>query len=79
MNNLDYKKLSSTVLTIAKEAGEKILQIYDESDIGISYKDDNSPLTKADKAANDIIECGLKKLTPSIPILSNLSNAISTA
>ena len=70
MNNLDYKKLSNTVLEIAKEAGEEILQIYDENDVGISYKDDNSPLTKADKAANNIIECGLKKLTPSIPILS---------
>ena len=70
MNNLDYKKLSNTVLDIAKEAGKEILKIYNKADIDITYKDDNSPLTLADKASNDIIEEGLKQITPTIPILS---------
>ena len=70
MNNLDYIKLSNTVIGIAKEAGKGILNIYNGVDLGITYKDDNSPLTLADKASNDIIEKGLKKLTPTIPILS---------
>ena len=70
MNNLDYKKLSSTVLDIAKEAGRGILNVYNGTDLGVTYKDDNSPLTIADKASNDIIEKGLKELTPTIPILS---------
>ena len=67
---LDYKKLSNKVLEISKEAGLEILKIYNNADLGITYKDDDSPLTLADKASNDIIEKGLKELTPSIPILS---------
>ena len=70
MNNLDYKKLSNTLLNIVKEAGKEILKIYNKADIDITYKDDNSPLTLADKASNDIIEKALKELTPTIPILS---------
>ena len=70
MNKLDYNTLSNTVLQIAKAAGKEILSIYNQSDVGISYKDDNSPLTLADKASNDTIEKELKKITPSIPILS---------
>ena len=70
MNTLDYKKLSSTVLEIAKQAGKEILEVYNKADLGITYKDDNSPLTLADKASNDIIEKGLKQITPTIPILS---------
>ena len=70
MNKLDYNILSSSVLDIAKEAGKEILNIYNKSDVGVSYKSDNSPLTLADKASNDVIEKKLKKLTPSIPILS---------
>ena len=70
MSKLDYNILSNTVLEIAKKAGQEILNIYNQSDVGISYKDDNSPLTLADKASNDVIEKELKKLTPSIPILS---------
>ena len=58
-------------LEIAKKAaikaGEKILQIYGEN-FSVSYKEDKSPLTIADKQANDIIESDLLKTN--IPILS---------
>ena len=55
-NDLDYKKLSDTILDIAKESGKEILKIYNKTDIDVTYKDDNSPLTLADKASNDIVE-----------------------
>ena len=67
---LDYINLATSILSIAKNAGIEILKIYDKSDLGITYKDDNSPLTLADKASNDTIEAALKRLTPDIPILS---------
>ena len=70
MNTLDYNNLSNTVLSIAKEAGKEILKIYNKRDLGVTYKDDKSPLTLADKASNTVIEKGLKILTPTIPILS---------
>jgi 3'(2'), 5'-bisphosphate nucleotidase len=57
------------IVSIAKEAGDAIMQIY-KQDFEVEYKKDNSPLTFADKKANDIIEDGLNKLSVSLPILS---------
>lgn len=63
---------SSDLLNIsihaALEAGEEIMKIYDTDDFQIEIKADLSPLTIADKRANDIICQFLSKT--SIPILS---------
>lgn len=39
----------------------------------VQIKDDNSPVTAADLAANQVIELGLRQLTPDLPILSEES------
>jgi 3'(2'), 5'-bisphosphate nucleotidase len=57
------------IVTIAKEAGNAIMQVY-KQDFEVEYKQDNSPLTLADKKANDIIEDGLNQLPVNLPILS---------
>mgnify|MGYP004006782633 FL=1 len=57
------------IVAIAKEAGDAINQIYSQ-DFEVEYKQDNSPLTIADKKANDIIENGLNQLSVNLPILS---------
>ena len=57
------------IVTIAKEAGSAIMQVY-KQDFEVEYKQDSSPLTLADKRANDIIEDGLNQLSISFPILS---------
>ena len=57
------------IVTIAKEAGNAIMQIY-KQDFKVEYKQDSSPLTLADKKANDITEDGLNRLSVSFPILS---------
>jgi 3'(2'), 5'-bisphosphate nucleotidase len=57
------------IVAIAKEAGNAIMQIY-KQDFEVEYKRDNSPLTLADKKANDIIEDGLNQLSVNFPILS---------
>ena len=58
-------------LSIAKkaaiEAGLEILKLYQQK-VDVEFKKDSSPLTIADKKANDIIEKYL--LTTNIPILS---------
>lgn len=62
------------VITIAKEAGEAILDIYHASqDVEISRKDDDSPLTKADLSAHHIIIDALKELDPDTSIISEES------
>ncbi len=58
------------LIGISKEAGKAILKVYNSDDFGTEIKSDNSPLTKADKASNAIIEKRLKEHFPDIPILS---------
>jgi 3'(2'), 5'-bisphosphate nucleotidase len=57
------------IVAIAKNAGDAIMQVYKQN-FEVEYKQDNSPLTLADKKANDIIEDGLSQLIVSFPILS---------
>jgi 3'(2'), 5'-bisphosphate nucleotidase len=65
LNQIDIQD----IVTIAKEAGNAIMQVY-KQDFEVEYKQDNSPLTLADKKANDIIEDGLNQLPVNFPILS---------
>ncbi len=59
---------------LAREAGEAIMRIYnDDKQTQIQRKSDNSPVTEADLAANDVILAGLRRLYPDIPVLSEES------
>jgi 3'(2'), 5'-bisphosphate nucleotidase len=58
-----------TIVSIAKEAGDAIMKIYNR-DFQIDYKDDESPLTEADTRSNEIICAALTKAYPEIPLLS---------
>lgn len=55
----------------AMEAGREIMKVY-ESDFTniVEYKTDNSPITRADKASNDIIVSILRGVFPTYAILS---------
>ncbi len=65
------EELTKEVVMIAKQAGAKILEIYaDESRFGVETKSDDSPLTQADKQANDVIIEGLVNLSVDYPIIS---------
>ena len=52
----------------AIEGGAEIMKIYQQDDLGVEYKQDESPLTIADKNCNDIINRHLLKTD--IPIIS---------
>ncbi|MDC7218872.1 MAG: 3'(2'),5'-bisphosphate nucleotidase CysQ [Spirochaetales bacterium] len=49
-------------------AGQEILNVYNSSDFGVETKEDNSPLTRADKAAHDAIVAQLEDT--GLPIFS---------
>ncbi len=66
------------IIAIAKHAGEKILELYD-TDLAVTSKEDNTPLTEADLAANQIIIEQLQALDPSLPILTEESCGIPFA
>jgi len=67
------------LLVVAKEAAQaaakKILEIYNTGDFSVEAKSDNSPLTKADKAAHLAIVEHLEKTD--LPILSEEGRDIS--
>ena len=63
------------IINAISVAGKEILEIYDSNNMEIEIKSDNSPLTKADKAANKILEEVL--LNYGYPILSEEGKDIS--
>ncbi len=68
---MDLSKELEVCKTLAVEAGKAIMEVYaHEEDFNITYKEGHMPLTKADKAANDIIVAGLKENFPDYAILS---------
>ena len=69
---IDNKKLILDICNISIRAGNKTLEYY-KDDIEVTYKNDSSPLTKADLAANKIIKTALHNLDTTIPILSEES------
>jgi 3'(2'), 5'-bisphosphate nucleotidase len=80
--NLEKKNMQSyipTLYTLTQRAGEALLAVYQTEDFGIENKADDSPVTRADKASNDIICAGLAALTPSYPIVSEENLEISYA
>ncbi len=72
---MDYRAIEDHVKEIAIVAGEKILDIYHHSDFEIEKKDDSSPLTKADRVANDYIVEQLKRAYPEFGLLSEESKS----
>ena len=66
---MPYKTHASEILFIAKKAAELIMGYYSR-EIEVSHKDDKSPVTEADFAANEFIKQHLIALAPDIPVVS---------
>jgi len=66
------------VIRIAEQAGDAIMPFY-RRDIDVEHKDDRSPVTEADRAADELIVASLQTLTPEIPVVSEESVAESGA
>ncbi|MGB1262113.1 MAG: 3'(2'),5'-bisphosphate nucleotidase CysQ [Cognaticolwellia sp.] len=71
--------LLAIALNSAKKAGKAVARHYKQGDYTAEIKADNSPVTSADIAANDIIMDELKTLTPDIPIISEEVGALALA
>ena len=68
-SSLPLARLLPLVVEIVREAGQKAMAIY-EQPFKVWEKEDESPLTEADLAANEHILDGLRRLQPTYPILS---------
>jgi len=65
----DLKSLLPPVERLVVEAGAAILEVYAAKHV-VEYKADDSPITRADRAAHELLAAGLTRLTPAIPVLS---------
>ena len=65
-NNLLIERL----LDLMRKANKAIMEVYENPYSEVDIKDDDTPVTKADLAANKVLTDGLKKLFPEIPIVS---------
>jgi len=63
------------VAAIAVSAGHQILAVYNRP-FEVQHKDDGSPLTEADRTANELIVAELGRLQPVLPVLSEESAKI---
>lgn len=67
----DRAALLAVLRLIAERAGKTVLAYYVEgADIEVRRKDDASPVTDADQAAEDFIVEALARLTPNIPVVA---------
>ena len=63
-------QLTKGILNLMSKANKAIMKVYEEQHSKVEIKDDNTPVTQADLAANIILTDGLKKLFPKIPTVS---------
>ena len=77
MNLMNLSEELELAIKAAINAGETIMEIYNSKDFEVELKSDDSPLTKADKAAHEIIESCLAN--SSLPILSEEGSNIPFA
>lgn len=75
MPALDLEALCYEVLNIARQAGDEILKIYHTS-FNVELKSDQTPVTEADIAADQLIQKLLNQLTPDIPVISEEADSI---
>ena len=62
--------LLENTIYIARDAGQQILTIYEHGEYEQLIKSDQTPVSSADFASNEILTKALGQLTPDIPIIS---------
>lgn len=67
---MDYNKLATVFRTLALEAGDIIMDIYDADDFEVKAKSDDSPVTAADEAADAHISAGLAAAFPDMLVVT---------
>ena len=71
---MNLEKELSVALEAINATRDVILEIYNSGNLGVEIKDDNSPVTKADKIADEIIRSVLIKNFPSYGLLTEESS-----
>lgn len=70
MLEIDRFALVSAMRRLSIEAGRAIMEVYARDDMGVRAKEDASPVTEADEAADAIISAGLRADFPDVPLVT---------
>lgn len=70
---MNLNKELQVAIQAVKKVRQVILDVYYSNDLGVEIKSDNSPVTKADKAADDIIRHFLYSNFPNYSLLTEES------
>lgn len=76
---MNYEDLVPVIRTLALEAGDRIMEIYDADDFDVKTKSDDSPVTAADEAADAIISDGLRAAFPDMMLVTEEQSATHSA
>ena len=72
--------LCNMVKRIALDAGEIVMKYYDGyADMQVDQKNDDSPVTLADREAEGFIQMSLENVTPTIPVIGEEAVALGKA
>ncbi len=69
LNGTDYERAAIEIMRAAHRAGAAIMRIY-RSAPRVEYKADRSPVTDADRAAEEILIAALSELMPDVPVIA---------
>jgi 3'(2'), 5'-bisphosphate nucleotidase len=75
MQDENYSELAMALIHTAQSAGELILR-YRNSASEVTYKEDGSPVTDADRAAEELILNDLARLAPGIVVVAEESASV---
>ena len=67
---MDFERLTAEMRRLALQAGAAIMSVYDQGAADVRLKDDNSPVTEADEAADSLISAGLRQAFPGVPLVT---------
>ncbi|WP_420861847.1 3'(2'),5'-bisphosphate nucleotidase CysQ [Algirhabdus cladophorae] len=73
-----YDKMETVFRSLALEAGDKIMEIYNSDDFEVKVKSDDSPVTEADEAADALISAGLRAAFPDILLVTEEQSGTHT-
>jgi 3'(2'), 5'-bisphosphate nucleotidase len=72
------QSLVAPLLALCRRAGDVVCRYYSQPGTGeLTFKNDTSPLTRADLDSHEMICDGLERLTPGTPILSEESDEVA--
>jgi 3'(2'), 5'-bisphosphate nucleotidase len=73
----DFAQATQVLTDAAARAGAAIMEHF-HATVGVEFKDDLTPVTRADRNSETIILEALKRLAPEVPVVSEESGATTT-